>query len=56
MSLGLKNNELLSLPIRDNHNLIPLEMLVSSRIKNNGPKENESNIPRGIAGNISNIY
>ena len=36
--------------------LMPLEILVSSRIKNNGPKENESNIPRGIAGNISNIY
>ena len=35
--------------------LIPFEILVSSKIKNNGPNEKERRIPNGIAGKKSNI-
>jgi hypothetical protein len=35
--------------------LIPFDMLVSSNIKNNGPKEKDKRKPKGNAAKYSNI-
>ena len=35
---------------------MPFEILVSRRIKNSGPKENDNRIPSGTAGKNSSIF